>query len=167
MKRPHLALAISINICTIPIKPEQHLHMKAQKVDCISLPGELQDLTTRQVHRWNRNPCVSDKSNWLKLAELAVPAGKTNFPLNVCCMQMANIERSPATTQNGATYRTTSLHTVLPQPYSALDRPHSFPPNTFFWLICFAVVKKYARDPASDVTQLGNKTSGISDKHSN
>lgn len=51
MKRPHLALAISINICTIPIKPEQHLHMKAQKVDCISLPGELQDLTTRQVHR--------------------------------------------------------------------------------------------------------------------
>jgi len=46
MKRPHLALAISINICTIPIKPEQHLHMKTQKVDCISLPGELQDLTT-------------------------------------------------------------------------------------------------------------------------
>lgn len=39
MKRPHLALVISI-------KPEQHLHMKTQKVDCISLPGELQDLTT-------------------------------------------------------------------------------------------------------------------------
>lgn len=44
MKRPHLALVISI-------KPEQHLHMKTQKVDCISLPGELQDVTTPQVHR--------------------------------------------------------------------------------------------------------------------
>lgn len=41
MEHPYLAPVLSINIYTTSIKPEQHLHMKTQKVDCISLFGEL------------------------------------------------------------------------------------------------------------------------------
>lgn len=165
MKHPHLAPVLSINIYTISIKLEQHLHMKTQKVDCISLSGEQQDLTTPQVHTWSRNPCVSDKNNWLKWAELDQQVKLTSHSVYAACKQQHweipchHTKWCYLQNHKPSHYSSTTLFSFRQTMF--------FASNIIFWVSCFMVVKSYVREPASDLTQLENKTSGISDKHSN